>query len=80
MRFLVTCDHSPDPHKPNGLCVDPILYPPKPLLGLVTTRQLLEELKVRFEISTPDQVARNFMRKCLEGMSEEKLNYRTLDL
>jgi hypothetical protein len=47
-------------------------------LGLATTRQMLEELAARFEISTPDEMARRSVERLLERLPDEDLDYRTV--
>lgn len=49
------------------------------LLGLATTRQLLEELRVRFQVSTPHSDSEQWMGDLLVGLSDKVLDYRTVD-
>lgn len=53
--------------------------PEEPLLGLATTRQLLEELEVRFEIPTRDPVTMQTIRRLLQQLPDDVLDYRTVD-
>jgi hypothetical protein len=50
-----------------------------PLLGLATTRQLLEELAVRFEVPTPEPIAKSLMFMLLDVLNAVDLDYRTVD-
>ena len=53
----------------------------EPLLGLATTREMLEELAVRMEISQNSTKGRDLGRLCreaLENLDRGVLNYRTV--
>ncbi len=55
-------------------------YKPKEaLLGLATTRSLLEELQVRFQVSTPHPDSEQAMDFMLHELPEDVLKYRTVD-
>lgn len=47
-------------------------------LGLATTHDLLTELYVRFEIPTPDELARESILRLLEGLPDSVLDYLTV--
>jgi len=51
-----------------------------PLLGLATTRHLLHELAIRFEVPTPDGDARRRIIELLEDLNDRTLDYRTADV
>lgn len=48
-------------------------------LGLATTLDLLNELYVRFEVPTPDTLARETVLRLIEDLPDRTLNYRTVD-
>lgn len=52
---------------------------PKANLGLATTEDLLRELKVRFEVTTPNEPARADVELMLEQLDAATLSYRTAD-
>jgi hypothetical protein len=51
----------------------------EPLLGLATTLALLNELYVRFEVPTPDTLARETILRLIEDLPDRVLLYRTVD-
>lgn len=54
----------------------------EPLLGLATTKELLEELAVRMEITQNTLAGKKIGELCrdaLDNLSDSVLNYRTVD-
>lgn len=48
-------------------------------LSMATTGELLAELMVRFEITTPDEEARETLMKLFVRLPLDYLSYRTFD-
>lgn len=62
--------------------IDPALKTDEPLLGLATTRQLLEELEVRMRVTQNSIKGDDLGRLCaeaLENLDHHILDYRTVD-
>lgn len=58
------------------------MSPDEPLLGLATTRQLLEEVATRMEITQNSTNGREIARLCrgaIENLAKSILDYRTVD-
>jgi hypothetical protein len=51
---------------------------PEPLLGCASTRELLDELKVRFQVSGEFNLAED-IREITEILPDDALSYRTVD-